>query len=238
MNTSERAMAEQVAQVAIAFQAERTGHAPASVTVVLSEDTLVIALHDALTAAEKALALSSEGAAQVQEFHRQLFQSSADSLRKEIKRITGREAREAAAEVEPGTGTVVLPSPQATSCRSSCSPRAKRPQWKPGMNRTFGPEHGESAMLILSRKNLEAVVVSGVSGFEPVLGVSGGRVKLGFEAAKEVPIHRAKVWERMHVETEASDPRAGIALPSYLEPYPNRCRWAILQKACQPRVVF
>ena len=100
-------MAQQIAQVAIAYQTERTGHAPASVTVVLSEDTLVITLHDALTPAEKALALSPDGAAQVQEFHRQLFLTSADSLRKEIKRITGREVREAAAEVEPATGTVV-----------------------------------------------------------------------------------------------------------------------------------
>ena len=107
MNDSESAMAQQVAQVAIAYQTERTGHAPASVTVVLSEDTLVITMHDALTPAEKALALSPAGAAQVQEFHRQLFLSSADSLRKEIKRITGREVREAAAEVEPATGTVV-----------------------------------------------------------------------------------------------------------------------------------
>ena len=47
------------------------------------------------------------GAAQVQEFHRQLFRNSADSLRKEIKRITGREVREAAAEVDPATGSVV-----------------------------------------------------------------------------------------------------------------------------------
>ena len=88
---------------------KRSGRAtrPASVTVVLSEDTLVITLHDALTPAEKALALSPAGAAQVQEFHRQLFLTSADSLRKEIKRITGREVREAAAEVEPATGTVV-----------------------------------------------------------------------------------------------------------------------------------
>ena len=43
----------------------------------------------------------------MQEFHRQLFLNSADSLREEIKRITGREVREAAAEVEPASGTVV-----------------------------------------------------------------------------------------------------------------------------------
>jgi uncharacterized protein YbcI len=98
---------EQVAQVAKALQQERTGHAPKDVTVVFSEDTLVITMHDALTPAEKALALNSVGASQVQEFHRQLFIASADTLREEIKRITGREVREAAAEIVPATGTIV-----------------------------------------------------------------------------------------------------------------------------------
>jgi uncharacterized protein YbcI len=107
MNDTESVMAQEIAQVAITYQTERTGHAPASVTVVLSEDTLVITLHDALTPAEKALALSPDGATRVQDFHRQLFLNSADSLRDEIKRITGREVREAAAEVEPATGTVI-----------------------------------------------------------------------------------------------------------------------------------
>ena len=51
--------------------------------------------------------MSPEGAAKVQNFHRQLFLSAADSLRQEIKRITGVEVSEAAAEVEPKTGTVV-----------------------------------------------------------------------------------------------------------------------------------
>jgi uncharacterized protein YbcI len=100
-------MAQQVAQAASAFQQQRTGRAPAVVAVVLSGDTLVVTLHDALSPAEKALSRSPTGAAQVQEFHRQLFASSAGSLREEIKRITGVEVREAAAEVEPKTGTVV-----------------------------------------------------------------------------------------------------------------------------------
>ena len=100
-------IAEQVAQVAKALQHQRTGHAPKEVTVVLSEDTLVITMHDALTPAEKALAQNSVGASQVQEFHRQLFLASSDPLREEIKRITGRQVREAAAEVEPASGTVV-----------------------------------------------------------------------------------------------------------------------------------
>ena len=43
----------------------------------------------------------------MQEFHRQLFRTSADMLRQEIKRITGREVREATAEIETATGAVV-----------------------------------------------------------------------------------------------------------------------------------
>ena len=100
-------MAAQVAQAARDFQQQRTGHVPKAVTVVLSEQTLVITLHEALTPAERALANSPEGAAQVQEFHRQLFVSSAETLRREIKRITGVDVREATAEVETNTGTVV-----------------------------------------------------------------------------------------------------------------------------------
>ena len=100
-------MAQQVAEVAKALQRQRTGHAPKAVTVVMSEDTLVVTLHGALTPAEQSLAKSREGAAQVQEFHRQLFRNSVDSLWKEITKITGREVREAAAEIDPATGSVV-----------------------------------------------------------------------------------------------------------------------------------
>src|SRR5919199_6324839 len=107
MNKSQSTMAQQIAQVAIAFEQRRTGnHAPKSVTVVLSEGTLVITLHEALSPAERALAKSPAGAAQVQEFHRQLFANSSDSLRQEIRRITGVEVREATTEVETATGTV------------------------------------------------------------------------------------------------------------------------------------
>ena len=107
MDKLKSTVAEQVARAASDFQQQRTGHAPDSVTVVLSDATLVITLHGALSPAEKDLARSQAGAAQVQEFHRQLFTNSADSLRQDIKRITGVEVREASAEVETTTGTVV-----------------------------------------------------------------------------------------------------------------------------------
>lgn len=94
-------MAQQIAKAASAFQMNLTGHVSNVVTVVLSGDTLVVTLHEALTPAEKALAKVPGGAAQVQEFHRQLFATSSEALRKEISRITGVEVRESVAEVEP-----------------------------------------------------------------------------------------------------------------------------------------
>ena len=107
MNTNDLTMAKRLAQVASDLQQQRTGHAPKAVTVVLGEDTLVVTLHEALTAAERALSATPDGAAQVQKFHRELFANASEELRQEIKRITGREVREATAEVEPATGTVV-----------------------------------------------------------------------------------------------------------------------------------
>lgn len=100
-------MAAQIGDAVTVFQKQITGHAPTAVTVVLSDDTLVITLHDALSPAEKMLVAKPAGAAQVQEYHRQLFSNASASLKQEIKRITGRDVREAAAEVETTTGSVV-----------------------------------------------------------------------------------------------------------------------------------
>ena len=60
-------------------------------------------------------------------------------------------------------------------------------------------------MLVLSRKTLEAVVVGNTDGLKPllkvtVLEVKNGSVRLGFEAAAEVPIHRWEIWERIQNE--------------------------------------
>jgi uncharacterized protein YbcI len=108
MNKTQSTMAQKIARAAITFEQRRTGnHVPKSVTVVLSEGTLVITLHEALSPAERVLAKSPAGAAQVQEFHRQLFTSSSAWLRNEIKKITGMEVREAAAEIDSATGAVV-----------------------------------------------------------------------------------------------------------------------------------
>jgi carbon storage regulator len=57
-------------------------------------------------------------------------------------------------------------------------------------------------MLVLSRKPLEAVVVGGAAGWERlltvrVLEIKHGSVRLGFDAAAEVPVHREEIWERI-----------------------------------------
>jgi carbon storage regulator CsrA len=46
------------------------------------------------------------------------------------------------------------------------------------------------------------VVVGGSNGFErllkvTVLEITGGKVRLGFEVDKAVPVHRWEVWERI-----------------------------------------
>jgi uncharacterized protein YbcI len=107
MDESSATMAQQIARAAIAFEQQRSGHAPQSVNVLLSEDILLITLRGALSPAEKTLAETPAGIAQLQEFHRELFANASGSLRKEIERITGVEVREATAEIEPATGTVV-----------------------------------------------------------------------------------------------------------------------------------
>lgn len=107
MPLAQSSMAQRVVEAASSFQLQVTGRAPKSVTAVLNGDTLVITLREALTPAEQALATGPNGAAKVQEFHRQLFATSSDALRQEIQRITGVEVREAAGEVDTVTGAVV-----------------------------------------------------------------------------------------------------------------------------------
>ena len=106
-------MARQIAQTAIAFEEQRLGRKPTSVTVVLGGDTLVITMHGVLSRAEMTLAATPAGSSKLQEFHQNLFQLSSDPLRQEIKRITGLEICEdaknkvAAAVQVFSVGTVV-----------------------------------------------------------------------------------------------------------------------------------
>jgi carbon storage regulator len=73
-------------------------------------------------------------------------------------------------------------------------------------------------MLVLTRKNQEAVVVGGSAGFErllkvTVLDITSGKVRLGFEVDKEVPVHRWEVWQRIHGDERPDSPTGGPAAP-------------------------
>ena len=52
-------------------------------------------------------------------------------------------------------------------------------------------------MLVLSRKENEKVNI-GDNIVVTVLGVRGDRVRLGFEAPREVDVHRNEIYEAIH----------------------------------------
>jgi uncharacterized protein YbcI len=98
---------EKIARAAHAFELRRTKHARKWVAVFMNENTIVIALHGSLTGAEKALTQSAAGAAEVQEFHRQLFTDVSGLLLRKIKSITGMDVRHTSADIDSTTGSVV-----------------------------------------------------------------------------------------------------------------------------------
>jgi carbon storage regulator len=86
-------------------------------------------------------------------------------------------------------------------------------------------------MLVLSRKTQESVVVGGSDRFErmlkvTVLEIKGEKVRLGFEADADVPVHRSEVWERIvagglprgpTARCSPPDPRRPMAHPTSME---------------------
>ena len=74
-------------------------------------------------------------------------------------------------------------------------------------------------MLVLSRKKLESVVVLAPAGIDPVLKVTvlesrSGSVRLGFEAATDVLIHRWEVWQKILAEDPSIRPRVVPVAPA------------------------
>jgi carbon storage regulator CsrA len=83
-------------------------------------------------------------------------------------------------------------------------------------------------MLVLSRKRHESVVVGRPGSPEQVLTVTvlgfiGESVRLGFEAADDVAVHRWEIWQRIHAadhrDSAEKTPRALAVQES--EPGPN-----------------
>jgi carbon storage regulator len=68
-------------------------------------------------------------------------------------------------------------------------------------------------MLVLSRKCGEAIVIAGNITVR-VLDVKGGRVKLGFDAPGDAPIHRSEVYEKvMHRPPAGAYAEAALGWP-------------------------
>ena len=71
-------------------------------------------------------------------------------------------------------------------------------------------------MLVLSRKCDEAVVFGGFNGGAhmakvTVLEISGGSVRLGFEANIDVLVYREEVWVGMRANQPRDPPTSGLA---------------------------
>ncbi len=71
-------------------------------------------------------------------------------------------------------------------------------------------------MLVLSRKTGERVII-GPNIIVTVLEVRGERVKLGFKAPAETPIHREEVAQEIHAESENARRVPAAGVPDYAE---------------------
>jgi len=61
---------------------------------------------------------------------------------------------------------------------------------------------GDNDMLILTRSRNQSIVIGEDGGIEVMLLSSGknAQVKIGIKAAKEIPIHRKEVYQRIYSE--------------------------------------
>ncbi len=66
----------------------------------------------------------------------------------------------------------------------------------------------ENTMLVLTRKKNESIIIND-NIVVTVVDIRRDKVRLGFDAPKEVPIHRREVYEAIKRSEAASDVRPG-----------------------------
>ena len=59
-------------------------------------------------------------------------------------------------------------------------------------------------MLVLRRSEQESIIIADVIEVK-VIDIGKGKVKLGIEAPRDIPVHRKEVWLKIQKEKEASD---------------------------------
>lgn len=100
-------LARQVAQATGTFENMLLHRVPRVVSVVTSEEWMVIHLHEDFDAVERRLAAATDGRQRVEEFHRFLFENSLPSLRSHVRRATGVTLRGAVAHVDTDNHAVL-----------------------------------------------------------------------------------------------------------------------------------
>lgn len=60
-------------------------------------------------------------------------------------------------------------------------------------------------MLVLTRKKNEKISIAGTEIVLTVIDIRGDKVRLGFEAAKDISIHRMEVYEAIEKALRESD---------------------------------
>ncbi|MFJ1269986.1 carbon storage regulator CsrA [Legionella lytica] len=67
-------------------------------------------------------------------------------------------------------------------------------------------------MLIFTRRIGEAVIIGDNEINVTVLGVKGNQVRLGFNASKEIPIHRDEIYNRIQLEKHQANGAQALSI--------------------------
>ena len=100
-------VARRVARSIGGFEHTLLGRVPRSVTVVAMPDRLVVTVHEAFTPLERRLVGDAGGCCRVDDFHRDVFESSSEALLDHVRRSTGVELDAGLVHVDAATGSIL-----------------------------------------------------------------------------------------------------------------------------------
>jgi hypothetical protein len=101
-------LSRRIAQAAGSFEHLLMHRAPASITIVATDQSLVLTIHEPFSPAERRLAADGgSGLSRVAEYHRSLFDNSLDALCRHVRLLSGVELHGAAIHVDARTGSVL-----------------------------------------------------------------------------------------------------------------------------------